>query len=497
MNNLHLQKPLSEAIARIEELRRLNGILGLLQWDQQTYMPERSSHARGEQIAFLSEYRHLRMTDQRFVDILEELHNERKALSEDEQCIIREVRRDVLRAIKIPATLVKELAQVESRSHSAWLQARREKNFAAACPELSKLLELKIGVAKVLQEEGATLYGTLLETYEFGLKEDYLLPLFARLKPVLQEMLRQHGNANEPGKAINGVFPLARQQALVSEVATKIGFDLSRGRIDATVHPFCSDMARDDVRLTTRYDETEILMPVFSLIHEAGHGMYEQGMRDDVGLTPLSESCSMAVHESQSLIWEKQVAHSLPFWEYFVPVLREYFPESFAQLSPEDCFRKVNRVSPALIRLKSDEVSYGLHIILRTELEQALIEGTLKPEELPAAWRQKCEENFGRAPSDDLEGVLQDTHWYGGSFGYFPTYLLGAIYAAHLFRAFKAGRPGAFDEIRQGNFEPLHSWLKEKIYSQGRKYLPRDLIERAAGAPPSEEAYLEYLASKF
>lgn len=492
----------------LRDISGLESAASLLSWDQQVNLPPRGGAGRAAQLATIAALLHERRTDPAFVELVQELSTE--DLPEEARENVTLVWREIVRAKAVPRELVRAIAKVSSETHDLWLDARRNRSFAVAARALEELVSLKRAYGEALcSAEGIVLagelpfsgpYDALLDGYERGARAAVLEKLFRDLRTELAALLQAIVAAGE--QAINarlyeGPYPRAAQERLFADVVRAIGFDLDAGRIDETVHPFCSTIGPGDVRLCTRYDESNLFGGLFGIIHEAGHGLYEQGLLAEQWGLPLGEACSLGIHESQSLLWEKHIGRSLSFWERHYSLTQDCFPEVLSTIPLEEFYRYVNRVRPSLIRVNADEVSYSLHVILRFELERALIGGDLKVHELSSAWNESYRSYLGIEPPDEVSGVLQDTHWYSGLIGYFPTYTLGAMYAAQLAEAFVEQDPNAAASLQGGEPRPLLHWLQERIYRHGQRYAPAALIEHATGRPPSPEPMLKYLRRKY
>ena len=391
------------------------------------------------------------------------------------------------------------MAKAKSETHHLWLEAREKNSFEVVRNSFSNLFQLSLEYAEQIAGDKPK-YEALIDLYEPYADLKKIDALFSELAPALSSLL------NEIDRAKSSVSipelkgrrcPLDIQECIVQEVLNDIGFDFLRGRLDKTVHPFCSTTGNGDVRLATRFFENDFADGLLSSIHEAGHGIYEQGLPGEHYGTPLGESCSLGIHESQSLLWEKHVARSLSFSRYIFPLVQKALPEAFSDLHPESFYFALNRVEPDLIRVTADEVSYGLHVIVRFELERDLVQGDLQIKDLPEAWREKYEKYLGIRPEDDLSGVLQDIHWYSGMFGYFPTYLLGAVNAAQLFWTFAASKTDYALDFEKGDFSSLLSWLRENIHRQGKRHSAAFLVEKVSGKEICAKDYLTYLQGKY
>jgi carboxypeptidase Taq len=411
---------------------------------------------------------------------------------------IREVRRAYERATRVPATLVEELARTSALAQDVWVEARKASDYARFRPWLDKLVALKREEAKAIGRDGP-LYDALLDEYEPGETAARLTRVFAELRDALVDLVgRIAGAPRRPDPTpLHGVYPIPAQEAFGTAVAAALGFDFQAGRLDVTAHPFCSGIGPGDTRLTTRYDPKDFGDAFFSILHEAGHGLYDQGLDADHCGTPMGEAVSLGIHESQSRLWENFVGRSRAFWEHWLPRARQAFPEALAGVGLDAFVFAVNDVRPSWIRVDADEATYNLHILLRFELEQALIAGDLPVADLPAAWADGMKRLLGVTPPDDARGCLQDIHWSGGGFGYFPTYTLGNLYAAQFFATARAELGDLDDQLRRGEFLPLKEWLNRKIHREGQRHRAADLVVAVTGEPLTPRYLLDHLSAKF
>ena len=393
----------------------------------------------------------------------------------------------------MPAELAGEFARAAVESYSIWVGARENSDFEAFRPSLERIVDLRRRFVECYAPYDDA-YDVLLEDYEPGMRTSEIREIFAVLTPALRELVA--ANATEEDDAfMRGPFPVPTQDALSRELCEAFGATWDQFRLDTTVHPFEITFGLGDVRLTSRYSEHDLLS-LFTAMHECGHGLYEWGVSPTLERTPLCMGVSATLHESQSRLWENVIGRSLPFWRWFYPRLQESFPGPLGTVPLEDFHRAVNRVRRTFIRVDADEMSYGLHIILRFELEQELITGRLAVKDLPDAWNTRFEELMGIPVPDDAHGVLQDAHWSGGGFGYFPTYLLGTVLSVQIWDRLRTEIPAIDEQIERGDFAELHTWLRETIYSLGRKLTPAETVERAVGGPIDPEPYLAYLRGK-
>ncbi len=481
-------------IRRLGDLRTASHVL---EWDQETYMPPKGATARGQVLGTLAGLAHDQLTSDRLGRWIDEMLAASSELDERQRANVREVQRDRERARKLPRELVERLSLAASRGLEVWKHARETNRFALFAPELEKQVELQREVAEAYGYTGHP-YDALLEGYEPGARVADLDPLFRELEEVLVPLVRAIQTSETPidSSILRGDFPPERQKKFALEVIAAIGFDLDAGRVDVSAHPFCSGFAPQDVRLTTRFSPRDLRPAVFGLFHEAGHGLYEQGLEPSERGLPIGQAVSMGVHESQSRLWENVIGRSRPFWQRFFPRIESLFPMLFGR-DMEDFYRAINAVEPSFIRVEADEVTYNLHIILRYQIEKALLSRELAVKDLPTAWNEKMRTLLGVTPPDDAQGVLQDVHWSMGAFGYFPTYALGNLYAAQIHRQAQLELPRLWSDIAAGRFAPLREWLREKVHRNGRRWLPRQLLKEITGEPPSAEFFCDYLRRKY
>ena len=483
-------------LERSREMVNLRGVLALLSWDQETLMPPRGSPLRAQQSAMLAGLYHEMLTQPQWADVLEELED----VSSDPwiSASVREMRRQHQRAVRIPESLVRELAETTSLGYQVWVDARERSDFGMFAGPLEKIIRLKREEARCLQFPGSP-YNALLDEYEPEMTTTELDALFSVLRPKLTDLVARIGDsAVEPNSSIlQGDFPRPEQEAFGRRILTAMGFDWEAGRLDVSAHPFCSGFSPMDVRITTRYAEDSFASSLFGIVHEGGHALYEQGLGEDHFGLPAGDSISLGIHESQSRLWENQVARSRPFWDYWFPHLKETFPGRFDVVPLDDFMPAINLVGASLIRVEADEVTYGLHVILRYELEKSLLEGSLAAQDLDKVWKERMREYLGVVPQTSSEGVLQDTHWSQGLIGYFPTYLLGNLYAAQMFQQAQRDLPDLEQLIRSGELKPLREWLRVKVHAHGKTLSASELIHHVSGEPLDSSYFLNYLESKF
>jgi carboxypeptidase Taq len=494
------QAAYDELLTRSREQSVLASCAALLGWDEQTYMPRGGSEHRASQQALLAGLHHERATDPKIGGLLAEVEGSTLVADPDSDAAanVREVRRVYDRLTKLPRSLVEELARVTSRGQQEWVDARRDKSFAKLRPTLETIFALKRQEAECLGHGGSP-YDALLDEYEPGAKGDDLAPVFEALRVGLVPLVQAiAGSARQPDRSILArEFPVDRQRIFGETVAAAVGFDFERGRLDTTEHPFCTGIGPGDTRITTRYDLHNFSDAFFGVLHEVGHGLYDQGLDPSRHGTPLGEAVSLGVHESQSRLWENVVGRGRPFWVYWFPLASRVFREALSGVSLDDFVFAVNRVEPSLIRVQADEVTYNLHVLVRFELERALLNDDLPVSDLPSAWSEAYGRYLGVTPRDDAEGCLQDIHWSAGLIGYFPTYTLGNVYAAQLYSAAARdlGDPDA--AFARGDFAGLLAWLRRNVHAHGQRYRSAELVRRVTGSPPDHRPLLASLEAKY
>ncbi|MEI7684422.1 MAG: carboxypeptidase M32 [Planctomycetota bacterium] len=488
--------PYESLIALYRDKCLLESAAGVLGWDERTYMPPKGSALRSDQMALLAKLTHEKLTMPRIGELLGTL--EAGALDADQAVNVREIRRVYDRAVKMPARLVEEIARTTTRAQGVWQEARAKNDFPAFAPWLEKIVALKREEAQAVGYKNSP-YDALLDEYEPGMTAKAVTKIFADVRAELAPLVAQiSASPKKPRRdLLTRAFTLDRQHIFGQAAAAAIGFDFAAGRLDVTTHPFCSGMGPGDCRLTTRYSLHEFNQGCFGILHEAGHGIYEQGLDPAHFGTPLGQACSLGIHESQSRLWENQVGRGRPFWEHFFPRAQQTFPGVLDDVSLEDWMFALNAVERSFIRVEADEATYNLHIILRFELEQALMTGDLKPADVNGAWNEKFRSVFDLTPPSDAQGCLQDIHWSMGGLGYFPTYTLGNLFAAQFMAAARRDLPGLDDDFRRGRFQRLKTWLNDKIHRQGQRHRPADLCQIITGAPLGHKALLDSLRGKY
>ena len=492
---------------RLLEIQRINSAASVLSWDQETYMPAGGGEARAEQIAVLQGLAHQKLVSSDVQHLLSQWVDPTTGQAADQpgetwdepsRSLLREVWRDFSRAKKLPSDFVVTLSRECSLAQQVWAEAKEQNTFAMFLPNLRTVIQLKREEAEYLGYHDSP-YNALLDVYEPGSTIAALQPVFATLKARLVPLLKRITQSHVPidDGILHHSYDQARQLEFGRLVLMAMGYDFKRGRLDLSAHPFTTSFHPTDVRVTTRVHEHELQSCLFSCIHEGGHGLYDQGLDQRYFGTPLGDSVSLGIHESQSRLWENCVGRSRPFWRFFYPLLQQTFHHQLRGVDIEQFYAAINRVKPSMIRVEADELTYNLHIMLRFEIEQALVESKTQPEDLPAIWNQKMKDYLGIVPTSDAEGVLQDVHWSFGAFGYFPTYTLGNLYSVQFFEQAKLEIPHMEDEIAAGQLMVLRRWLEQKIHRWGRMFTPAHLAERVTGSSVSPEPFLNYVEKKY
>ncbi len=485
--------------ARLGEVADLGAASEVLLWDQQIYMPPGGGPWRSAQLAGLELLIHQKSTSDELGSLLEAADQEvaGRHPDSDEASLVRVTRREYSRRRRIPSAWAGEFARVTSLAQQVWERARDTNDFALFRPHLERIVAMRREYASFFAPH-ASPYDPLLDSYEPGLKTAKLLEVYAVLRPALRDLLGEisaHAGA-VTDTPIQGNFDERAQWDLGIEVLQRMGFDFKHGRQDLAAHPFTTSFSPSDVRITTRLHRDLLTSALLSSIHEGGHGLYEQGVDPGLARTPLAAGASTAMHESQSRLWENLVGRSRPFWRFFFPTLQTHFPQLHA-LPLEGFYRAINKVTPSCLRVEADEVTYQLHVMLRFELELALLEGSLQVKDLPGAWNERMQQELGITPLNDAQGALQDGHWASGDFGYFPCYTIGDLISVQIFDRALEQEPQIPREIEGGNLVPLLAWLRENVYKHGAKFEAEELVTRITGRPTQAQPYLRYLRTKF
>lgn len=504
MKTLATLEPLT---TRLLEIQRINSASSVLSWDQETYMPAGGGAARAEQIAVLQGLAHQKLVSPEIEQLLSQWVDPATGQAaeqpgdlwdEPSRSLLREVWRDFSRAKKLPSEFVMTLSRECSLAQQVWAEAKTQNTFAKFLPNLRTILSLKRQETQYLGYTDSP-YNALLDVYEPGSTIAALQPVFAQLKarlvPLLKRITESHVRIDD--SILRHSYDQTRQLEFGRLVLTAMGYDFERGRLDLSAHPFTTSFHPTDVRVTTRVYERELQSCLFSCIHEGGHGLYDQGLDQRYFGTPLGDSVSLGIHESQSRLWENCVGRSRAFWRFFYPILQQTFHNQLQGVNVERFYAAINCVKPSFIRVEADELTYNLHIMLRFEIEQDLIEGRVQPDDLPALWNQKMKEYLGITPTSDAEGVLQDVHWSFGAFGYFPTYTLGNLYSVQFFEQAKLEIPRLEEGIAAGELLELRRWLEQKIHRWGRMFTPDHLARRVTGTTISPDPFLSYVEKKY
>ena len=495
-----MEQKLKELKTRLLEINDLNGATALLNWDQSTYMPPGGAAARGRQMATLGRLAHEQFIDPTTGKLLDDLqaYGENLPYDSDDASLIRVTKRAYDKSTKIPAALLSDFYQHAAAAYQAWTEARPNNDWAGIQPYLEKTLDFSRQMADCFPGYDH-IADPLIDISDEGMKAESVRAVFAQLReqlvPIAQAITSQPLADNN---CLHASYPAAEQLAFGKAIIKDYGFDFNRGRQDMTHHPFMTKFSLGDVRITTRVKENDLNEALFSTLHESGHAMYELGINMNLDGTPLANGTSSGVHESQSRLWENLVGRSKGFWKHYYPKLQEAFPAQLGSVSIDTFYRAINRVERSLIRTDADEVTYNLHVMIRFDLELALLEGSLAVKDLPEAWNARYQSDLGLQAPTDVDGVLQDVHWYGGIIGgSFQGYTLGNIMSAAFFDKAIEAHPQIPTDIEQGQFETLHGWLRENIYQYGSKFTANELIERVTGGPLSIDPYINYLRTKF
>ncbi len=496
-------KDLRPLIVFLCEVQHIHSAVSLLSWDQETYMPKGGGEARAEQLAALEGMAHQKRTGSQMQRLLSRWLDIKTGAPKDEgwddpsRALLREVFRDYNKAVRLPTEFVKREAKATSIAQQVWAEAQEKSDFLHFAPHLKSIISLKKEEAALLTYQSSP-YDALIDHYEPGMTVTRIVPLFATLKRELLTLLEkiQRAPAAPREDFLHRFWPAKQQLAFGKRVLETMGYSFLCGRQDLSAHPFTTSFHPTDVRITTRVDEHNLLSSLFSALHEGGHALYDQGLSPEYFGTPLGEALSLGIHESQSRLWENGIGRSRPFWKYFYPILKEIFPGTLEEVGLEAFYGAINRVRPSLIRVEADELTYNLHIMIRFEIERALMEDDLPVEDIPLVWNEKMRACLGVIPDSDADGALQDIHWAGGSFGYFPTYTLGNLYAAQFLNQAKRDIPSLTTDIEQGRLTILKSWLNGKIHCFGRHYSSDDLIRRVTGEPLNPSYFVDGLKEK-
>lgn len=494
-----MQETYQRLAKKLEDLGQLEQIMGILHWDQEVTMPRGAAQARAGQIAALAGVVHAKQTDPGIGELLDQLESGSLTdLDAYEQCNIREARRAYDRQTKVPMDLVQELAELGSRGHHIWAKAREENRYSDFAPVLERLIELQKKWAHHIDPNKPP-YDVLMDIYERGLTMEQVDPVFERLKVELIPLIRaiQESEYQPDTSFLHGKFSVAQQEKLGRTISEALGFDFDKGRMDVSVHPFCGGADPTDVRITTRYGSDNFMESLFAVIHETGHAMYEQGRMERDRALPVSEALTTGIHESQSLFWERMISKQKAFCEYYMDLFTQTFPDNLNGVDVQAFYEAINICRPSFTRVESDEVTYPMHIVLRYEIEKEIFNGTYAVSDLPEVWNNKMQEYLGIRPATDTEGILQDVHWSGGAFGYFPSYTFGAMYASQFYNAMKQDVPDLENWIREGRFQSIRKWLGQKIHVKGKLLSTEALMKEVTGETLNPSYFIAYLKNKY
>lgn len=482
--------------SKLYDLNAIHAAMSMMDWDQQVNMPEGGAEARAEHQSILTRMAHELLVDEGLRTLVDRVANEVDPNDLDTAALVRVTRREIDRATKIPAELVSEKAKLAALAHDQWVRARAENDFKSFAPVLSRMFEIAGEEAEHLGYEGH-IYNALLNQYEEGATVDDCNRMYDALKAENKSLIDAiTASNNQPDDSgLYGEWDIAAQKAFTEKIVKEIGFDFERGRQDVAPHPFCTGWSVGDIRLTTRY-KSYIGSAIFGSLHEAGHGMYEQGSPKHYDRLPICGGASLGVHESQSRLWENIVGRSRAFWSRYLPELQKSFP-ALASFSLDTWYRAINKVEPSFIRVEADEVTYNMHTLVRYEIECEVLTGKLKVTDMPEAWNSKYEAYLGIRPNTDSEGCLQDVHWSGGSIGYFPTYSMGNCLSFQIWACIKRDLGDVDAMMAAGEFAPILNWLIDNVYVHGQKFTPKELVIRVTGKPMGAEDYLSGLRAKY
>jgi len=489
---------------KIEQLKEILGEVSdiyhaasVLEWDQQVNMPPEGGEARGQQVSTLAKIGHQKSTSDELGKLLDELKNAGFPADSDEAALARVAARQYDKATRVPSSFVAEQAIVTSKAFEAWVEAKSKSDFSIFRPHLEKMVEMVHEYVSFFPPADHP-YDTLLDDYEPGMKTADVKTIFEGLRPKQVALIKSIAATKQvKDDFLRKKYNEQKVWAFSETIIRQFGYDFNRGRQDKAPHPFQTTFSVNDTRITNRFEKDNPLATLFSAMHESGHAMYEQGSNPAYERTPLAGGTSLAIHESQSRMWENLVGRSFAFWEYFFPQLKKAFPSQLDGVSVKAFYKGINKVEPSLIRVNADEATYNLHIMLRLEMEIGMVEGKMAIKDLPEIWNEKMRDYLGITPPNDAQGVLQDIHWSSGLLGYFSTYALGNMVSAQLWEKINADMPDLNEQIRKGKFDGLRGWLREKIHVFGHKYDPQDLMTRVTGSKISPDAYVRYLTSKY
>lgn len=482
--------------------RILQGISSLLDWDQETYMPNGGGAHRAEQMKTMAGLIHRERTSKKYANALSKLIDLKTGkiivtdLAPEQEAAVKEWQRNFVQDTALPNQFVEEFAQLTSQAIQAWRTAKKENAFQQFAPYLDRIVTMNKKKAELLGYKNHP-YDALLNEYEPDLTTKEVTQLFTKLRETIAPLIKKISTQTNDNTFLFGKWDQAKQIEFSHKLLKEMGYDLNKGRLDLSSHPFSSASHPTDSRITTRIHPTSLMSNIMGVLHEAGHALYEMGLPQEFYGTPLSDARSHGVHESQSRWWETRIGLSKAFWKHFLPVLKATFKEQLDNITLDQFYRAINKVEPSFIRVEADEMTYPMHVILRFEMEKGLIEGSIKIRDVPEVWNAKMKEYLGITPKTNAEGCLQDIHWSMGSFGYFPTYTMGNLYAAHLFEAFMKDCPDWESRVAKGELIFIKEWLHNKIYKHGKRFTTHALLKEATGKPFTADAYLHYIQDKY
>ena len=484
-----------------KELSTFGGIAALLGWDQMTYMPQMGALDRSEQTSLISRLSHEKVVSEKLwnhINILTKSENFEK-LNQKDKFVVTRLKKDVEKSRMVPSSFVEKMVKATTLSYPAWQEAREKNDFKIFLPHLEGIVELEKEYCGFINVPGPR-YNSLLDDYEEGMTVSRLKEEFSYLKTQIVEILDMIKSSSiyQNQKELDLIFPIEKQNEICNIVTDILYLPKEKSRLDVSTHPFTTSMGYNDVRITTNFERKNPLFSFFSTVHEAGHALYELGMpKDEFKYTVISDSPSLGLHESQSRFWENMICRSKLFWNYFYPIFQEKSATQLKNLDIDTWYRFVNLVKPSYIRVEADELTYCLHVILRFELENLLMDDKISVSELPELWNDKMNELLGITPKSDGEGVLQDMHWSGGNFGYFPTYAIGSIYASQLFNALNNENPNVISDIEKGDFKNIIDWLRKNVHSYGRKITADEIVKNTCGEGLNAKVFVNYLKDKY
>ena len=494
-----MQEKLAAFKELMGEIWDLNMASALLGWDMQVNMPPKGAEDRGDILSTIARLVHQKSTSEKAGRLLDELNSYAQELDpdSDDACLIRRAKREYDKNTRVPVQWVAEFSRITAMAHEIWAQARQESNFALFQPYLQQIVDLRRQYSDFFKPYDHV-YDPLLDDFEPGLKTAEVQAIFQPLRTHQVELILAIAKRPQVNDSfLHLKYEDQKQWDFGVDVITHFGYDWQAGRQDRSAHPFTTEFGLRDVRITTRVIEDQLPSAMFGTMHESGHAMYEQGIDWKLRRTVLATGASMAIHESQSRMWENLVGRSLNFWKFFYPRLQGQFPAQLGNVSLNEFYKGINKVEPSFIRVEADEATYNLHIMLRLELEIALMEGSLAVQDLPAAWNERMKDYLGIVPPNDKIGVLQDVHWSGGMIGYFPTYALGNLVSAQLWEVIQKDIPNLEEQFEQGEFRALLDWLREKIHRHGAKFDPQNLVQQVTGSRIDAGPYIKYLNNKY